>query len=255
MIKVGIIGVGVVGGALRHWFEQKTTHTIACLDPQKGLNDSLLKSDAIFICIPVPSTNNGQDLKELKDMAIYAKRLAPYVFIKSTVLPGTNDELGTISMPEFLTERRAVEDMFKLPIVCGEPTLPDPNFKSLVESIFPSKEIHFMKNKEAELSKFTHNCFAAIKVTFFNLMHRISRSNDSDFNMVKKGAAITGYIEPTHTDVPGPDGKYGYGGKCFPENMQALETLLWNRQLIPEEFKFINKAIELNNIYRKIEVV
>ncbi len=67
--------------------------------------------DAIFVSVPVLSCANGQDQGVLNDMVRLAKSHTGVVFIRSTVLPGTADKLGCIAMPEFLTERRAQQDM------------------------------------------------------------------------------------------------------------------------------------------------
>ena len=217
---VGIIGVGVVGGTLKQWFEEFTSHDIRCHDPLKGLNDSLVGCDAIFISIPVPPLSDGQDLRGLREAVNLAKQHAEFVFIRSTALPGTSDELGCIAMPEYLTERQAYEDMKALPVLCG------PVDEKLLDRIFPNKRKIIVPNKVAELAKYTHNCFGAFKVTYFNIIYDLSKAIGVDFDLVKACANLTGFIEPQHTQVPGPDGAFGYGGKCFPENMDAMKRFL-----------------------------
>ena len=241
---VGLIGVGTVGGTLKKWFEEKTSHVIKCLDPQKGMNDSLRDCDAIFISVPVPPTLEGQDLTNLREAVSIAKKITQNVFVRSTVLPGTCDSLGVISMPEFLTERRAYEDMCKYPVLVGSSNL------LLITELFPNKNLIMVKNVEAELAKFTHNCFGALKVTYFNMIYNIAKSVGADFESVKEAASITGFIEPTHTQVPGPDGHFGYGGKCFPENVEAMKGFLHNKHPERAFFQIINL---LNLEYRTQE--
>lgn len=238
---VGIIGVGVVGGTLKTWFEQNTTHNIRCYDPHKGMNDSLEDCDAIFISVPVKPDKHGQDQKLLSESVSLAKKYTNMVFIRSTVLPGTSDRLGCISMPEFLTERQAHADMNKYPVLVG---LCD---QKLLELMFPGKEFVIVTNTEAELAKFTHNCFGAMKVTYFNMIHNLCEKLGADFESVKLATGITGFIGPMHTQAPGPDGFFGYGGKCFPENMHALREFLHN---MPLEKSFIKTIEELNIKYR-----
>jgi hypothetical protein len=132
---IGIIGYGCVGGTLGKWFKEHTNHELRIYDPYKGYKDSLIGCEAIFISVPVPSSQSGQDQTILKQSVHYAKQFTDNVFIRSTVLPGTNDSLGTISMPEFLTERRAYEDMCKYPILSGRCD------KGLLERIFPNKQV------------------------------------------------------------------------------------------------------------------
>jgi len=243
VMQIGIIGVGVVGGTLKRWFSEHTKHDVRCVDPHKGMNDDLEGCSAIFISVPVPATPSGQDLKILKEAVALAKKYTSFVFIRSTVLPGTNDMLGTISMPEFLTERRAYEDLCRLPVLVGNCD------GKLIHYIFPEKNVVMLKNTEAELAKFAHNCFGAWKVSYFNIIHQICRITGSDFDAVKFAASLTGFIEPSHTQVPGHDGFLGYGGKCFPENMEALKGYLHDKDMTTESTIF--GLIEMmNKVYR-----
>lgn len=246
-MRIGLIGVGVVGGTLRKYFEEKTNHELKLYDPAKGLNDSLEGIDACFISVPVTPSGFGQNLEILTEAVEIAKTHTNFVFIRSTVLPGTNNKLGTFSMPEFLTERTAYEEMLRLPIIVGG----NKHACSLAEEIFPDKQIIRMTENEAELAKFTHNVFGAMKVTYFNLIKSMCEHFGADFDTVKVGAFSTGFIEKTHTQVPGPDGHFGYGGKCFPENVQALLGMLVGTSgFTMEECNFIKSMKDLNNMYR-----
>lgn len=244
-MKVGLIGVGVVGGTLKTWFEQNTKHEIACVDPGKGLGDSLEECDAVFISVPVVATKGGQELCVLKDCVETAKKYCQTVFIRSSVLPGTSDSLGCIAMPEFLTERCAQADMDRLPILVGKC---DGDF---LQKLFPSKQFLMVSNAEAELAKYAHNCFGAMKVTYFNVIAKLAREVGANFDNVKAGAFLTGYIEKQHTMVPGPDGMNGYGGKCFPENVSALTEYLRKVGMVNESEMFHFMSL-LNLEYRHL---
>ena len=63
-------------------------------------------------------------------------------------------------------------------------------------------------------------------MTYFNIIHDLCLEMGLEFNAVKEGAFLTGFIEREHTMVPGPDGKLGYGGKCFPVNMASMRSFL-----------------------------
>lgn len=231
-----------MGGALKRWFEKNTDHILRIYDPPKGFSEPLNGCDAIFISIPVIPGLTGQDTTDLEKAVTIAKHFTKNVFIKSTVLPGTADRLECIAFPEFITERRADEDMNDLPFLIGQC---DWNFAS---KLFPNKNLVFMKNAEAELAKFTHNCFGAMKVAYFNMIYGLCVDLKIDFEEVKRGAFITGFVEKEHTHVPGPDGKFGYGGKCFPENMDALNKFL-SKENLPGRH-LINTIQWLNHIYR-----
>lgn len=250
-MKIGLIGLGVVGGTLEKWFRENTKHELALYDPPKGLVDNLKNVDAIFISVPVPAAPGGQDYSTLELSVKRAKQYTPNIFIRSTVLPGTNDRLGTIAMPEFLTERRAYEDFMSLPILMGEPKT-----DLDLETLFPNKEIMIMTNKECELSKFAHNCFGAMKVTYFNIIESMCRKLGADFEEVKLGASLTGFIEMAHhTQVPGPDGLRGYGGKCFPENIKAIKSFCSSLDMgMIEAGLFFQSIHSLNLIHRQSDV-
>lgn len=258
-MRVGLIGVGVVGGTLRDWFKEHTPqHEVALYDPAKGHTESLEGCVAIFIAVPVPSSALGQNEAALCQAVELAKKYTEFVFIRSTVLPGTNDRFQTFSMPEFLTERTAYEDFCKMPLLLGVSKAINEGqsnkkevFEKLIEILFPGKEKIYFSNTEAELSKLAHNCFGAMKVSYFNIIKDLSDRFGAKYENVKKGALLTGFISPHHTQVPGPDGQRGYGGKCFPENMSAMRglfrTLRWNF----EQRQFFESIILLNTYNRK----
>ena len=248
---VGIVGVGAVGGTLAKWFEENTSHEVRLYDPPKGHLDFLNDCEAIFISVPVPDSENGQDQEILEKSVKLALQYTNKVFIRSTVLPNTNDRLGTISMPEFLTEKTAYQDMSQYPILCGGKNKYEFNeLNEFLGRIFPNKQIILMSNVEAELAKLAHNCFGAFKVTFFNMIYQIAKENGANYENVRKGFSITGFIEKQHTNIA-PDGNFGYGGKCFPTNVKAMIGWLGLKKA---EQLFFRVVDQLNNKYRhKVE--
>lgn len=78
---------------------------------------------------------------------------------------------------------------------------------------------------EAELTKYMHNVFGAYKVTYFNACREYCEKMGADWRTVHTGVLLSGYINDTHTYVPGPDGKFGYGGKCFPKDVNAFAKM------------------------------
>lgn len=117
-------------------------------------------------------------------------------------------------MPEFLSQRTYIQDFENQPSV----------FTGDVETlkrVFPGKPYVELTSEEAELAKYAHNVFGALKVTYFNSVYDVCRKAGLDYGRVLKGVLASGYIGETHTAVPGPDGKFGYGGKCFPKDVRA----------------------------------
>ena len=82
-----------------------------------------------------------------------------------------------------------------------------------------------MISEEACLAKYAHNVFGCLKVTYFNCIHDLCKQHKLDYNNVLSGILVSGYINDTHTKVPGPDGKFGYGGKCFPKDVNAFAKM------------------------------
>jgi UDP-glucose 6-dehydrogenase len=235
-LTVGLVGVGVVGGALREWLTKATEHAIKVYDPAKGFFDSLEGCDVTFISVPVPTSADGsQDQRILEDAVKRAKGIK---FIRSTVVPGTNDRLGTFSCPEFLTERRAIQDTFEMDVLCGY------NDGELLSRLFPNKSIYFFTNKECEIAKYAHNVMGAIKVNLFNIIHDICEKEGANYEHVRQGVLMSGYINETHTRVPGPDGKFGFGGTCFPKDLKAFNYCY--------PFMTFAACMSENNLFRTI---
>lgn len=147
------------------------------------------------------------------------------IWIRTTILPGTSkklsDETGRIvyHMPEFLTERTYIEDFRWQPMVFSGA----PEHREILKRIFVGKKYVEMTSEEAEMVKYAHNVFGALKVTYFNCIYDLCRRMGMDYASVRKGILGSTYINDVHTMVPGPDGKFGYGGKCFPKDVNAME--------------------------------
>jgi nucleotide sugar dehydrogenase len=232
------MGMGVVGTALYDYLTVDNREIVLKLyDPAKDFNDDLSACDVVFICVPAATLEDRtQDLSAinhcLKKLFDYKTFFTKPIILKSTVLPGTTYTLAqqyllrVYHMPEFLTERRALEDMHDHQILCGGRDTISYEHKLLIEAIFRYKEIIWVANKEAELTKYAHNSFCALKVNFFNTIFMACNRLGANYDYIKHGLSISGFIEPTHLSVPGPDTKFGYGGKCLPKDLKAFIGLL-----------------------------
>jgi UDPglucose 6-dehydrogenase len=108
----------------------------------------------------------------------------------------------------------------------------------------------------AEQVKYTANCFFAVKIMFFNEMRLLSDSLQTDWDCVLKGVLSDGRIGISHVQVPGHDGDMGFGGKCFPKDINALIGVCEENGVDPMVLKAAweqNKALRQNWDWAKIE--
>lgn len=234
--KVGIIGNGFVGESIAFAFSPTTELKIYDKNPLRTLNsfEDTINQDFIFVCVPTPMRQDGsQDLSYIEDFFDSIPKDNKSIFIiKSTILPGTTEllkskhNLNIIFSPEFLTERTAKLDMLtQSRIILGG----SPDITKLVEDLFTdrfmNRHIIHMDSKSAEFVKYMNNTFFATKVSLMNEYYRLSQKIGVDWEKALYGFASDGRIGDSHLHVPGPDGKLGFGGTCFPKDINALITL------------------------------
>ena len=245
-VVVGIIGAGAIGSVLVRWLQE---HNPSCelkiSDPAKGFCDSMADVDCAFVSIHIPTETDGTQKLENLENALKPLPQVP-IFIRTTILPGTSELLShkwgreIYFLPEFLTERTAYDDFCRQPMVFTGRT-------ELLRRIFPGKESIEMTSLEAELAKYAHNVFGALKVTFFNGIKQIADRLGCDYRKVQQGVLQSGYINQPHTDVPGPDGQFGYGGKCFPKDINAFAHEFQDSSL----GNLLAETIRLNEQFRE----
>lgn len=237
MNKIGVIGNGMVGGAVSRGFALWSEVKIYDIDPKKSTHSfkEVCESDYVFLCLPSPMLRpdgGGTDLsiiesvcQSIKDNNYYHD---PIYILKSTVPIGTTERLRKqyylklVHNPEFLTARNADID-FITPartIIGGISSLRDKVAK-IFASRFPGTNILEMSSDESEAVKYIANCFFATKVLFFNEAYLGTKKYNIDWETVMKGVLTDGRIGVSHYHVPGHDGQYGFGGLCVPESMKV----------------------------------
>lgn len=243
-MKIGIIGNGFVGSAITHGFILHVDDImIYDKDPKRSthnLNELILNSDVVFICVPTPMFESGEcDLSIVEGVVdeimnkcpLTHRRKNQVLVIKSTVVPGTTEQLSAkypeinfVFNPEFLTERKARLDFINTSriVLGGNDEISLKKVEDLYRIRFPYTKIIKTDFGTAQLIKYMANCFFATKVSFMNEMYQICGAINGDWESALEGFISDGRIGNSHIDVPGHDGDLGFGGKCFPKDLNAM---------------------------------
>ena len=248
-MKIGIIGQGFVGNAIYQKF--KNYYNVITYDLKPNLCNSTFEEVAkqlvIFVCLPTPMNVDGScniDLIE-KTLLKISQSPSPNLFrtivIKSTIPPGTTDKLNAkydnlhiMFNPEFLTEANAIEDFNNQNrIILGGHKDVTSYLKTIYIKVFPQARIIKTDSTHAEMVKYLINTFLSTKVSFANEMYEISKSLGIDYDKVIEYATLDDRLGKSHWNVPGPDGDFGFGGHCFPKDLQALISLAHDLNVSP----------------------
>ena len=231
-MKVGVIGNGFVGEAQAFAFSLSNDILIYDVDPARTFNtlEEVHTADYVFVCVPTPMHKDGtQDLSIIEEVFTHSKA-EPIYIIKSTVKPGTTESLGKkyphlniVFSPEFLTERIAKLDMMmQARIIFGGPKELTEKVEELYRGRFMNRHFIHTDSTTAEYIKYMNNCFFATKVSLLNEYYRLAKELDIDWETAMHGFAADGRVGDSHMHVPGPDGKLGFGGACFPKDINAF---------------------------------
>jgi len=254
MSSIGIIGQGFVGTAVKEGMKQFYKINTFDLNGKcncETIGELIDTSDIIFVCVPTPMKKDGEcdtSIVEavVKDInqTVNAGQDGKIVVIKSTVPPGTTERLNSqneyiqvVFNPEFLTEANSIND-FKNQnrIIVGGPRPASTRVRQLFSKAFPKANIIKTHSTIAEMVKYMTNTFLTTKVSFANEMYQICQRLDIDYDKVVEYSTYDERLGKSHWSVPGPDGHYGYGGSCFPKDINALihlsKELNWNPEIL-----------------------
>ena len=230
--KLGIIGNGFVGEAISFAFSSVFDVYVYDLDPSRSKDslDEIYNCDYVFVCVQTPMFKDGsQDLSYINKCFKNAS-FSPIYILKSTVLPGTTEslikkfpKLKIVFSPEFLTERTAKLDMLtQSRIILGGKKNLTKKVKKIFDLRFKNKNIIQTDFKTAELIKYMNNSFFATKVSIMNEYKILCDKIGANWIDALNGFASDGRIGDSHLNVPGHDQKLGYGGSCFPKDVNAI---------------------------------
>ena len=241
-MQIGIVGQGYVGTAVKEVFSKHYEVDTYDLDKDKCsvdyLEDLVELTNIIFVCVPTPMKKDGSCdtsiveavVKDINDMVVSRNVSGRIVAIKSTIPPGTtnrlNKECHNISVifnPEFLTEANFIDD-FKNQnrIIIGGERPSTTKLRQVYSLAFPEAKIVKTGSITAEMVKYFTNTFLATKVSFANEMKMLCDRLNIDYDKVVEYSTYDERLGKSHWAVPGPDGKMGFGGSCFPKDINAI---------------------------------
>ncbi len=250
-MKIGIVGQGYVGTAVKEVFSKHYDVETYDLDKDKCsvdyLEDIVELSNIIFVCVPTPMKKDGSCdtsiveavVKDINDMVVSRNVSGRIVAIKSTIPPGTtnrlNKECENISVifnPEFLTEANFIDDFKNQSrIIIGGERPSSTKLRQVYSLAFPDAKIVKTGSITAEMVKYMTNTFLATKVSFANEMKQICDELKIDYDKVVEYSTYDERLGKSHWAVPGPDGKNGFGGSCFPKDLNALIDLCYKKSI------------------------
>lgn len=253
-LKIGIVGHGFVGKAVEFGFKN-SSNDIKIIDPKLNtfVYDLIdFEPDLTFVCVPTPMQSGGSINSSIIESVMETlNTVTGLVVIKSTITPDLAEKLCTPSYviynPEFLTERNAANDFINpfMHVFGGntaECKMLEKYYKNH-SNCNPAPAYH-MSPVEASFVKYGINSFLATKVLWFNQYKDLIEKHGAKYNVIANAIGSDPRIGASHTKVPGPDGRKGYGGACFPKDTAALYAFS------DEGLSVLGKVIEENNQYR-----
>lgn len=261
-MKFIVAGYGFVGSAIGDLLAKH--HKVIPVDPRLNKNkigDHIHTADGLIIAVSTPEGEKGKcdvtNIRNVLSQVVWPEDTTANfeptipILIKSTV-PWTEMEnwkrYNITYYPEFLREVTAKEDFInqKYCILGGSDTK---FWRDVLYQTLPLvKHIHTCTLEEASIVKYFANSFLATKLTFFNELFELCSKTGANYDTVSNLLGLDPRIGTGHTTVPGPDGKYGWGGHCFPKDTQALLTVA---KELDVKLELLKQAVELNKNHRK----
>ena len=261
IMKIGIIGYGFVGKALAAALSDDVK--LLKIDPKLNTDISDLidfKPNVTFICVPTPMNEDfSQDISILQDVIkkLNSLNLKSLIVIKSTVLPNYIIEIEKhiaefIYNPEFLREKHANQDFIESKlIVFGENNTSAKKLEEIYRdhSKCICTDYIYTDAIAASLIKYSINSFLATKVTFFNELNSLFNQSGTEESWDNFILAIANdpRIGNSHMQVPGHDGRLGFGGACLPKDSNAFNVY---SEEVGEPLSLLKKVIKTNNKIR-----
>ncbi|MCV0373428.1 MAG: hypothetical protein K5793_07745 [Nitrosarchaeum sp.] len=257
-MNIGLIGLGMVGSAVRYGFEVKRGHNLFVHDlklPDTTLENVYNNSEIIFICVSTPRNPDGScNIDNVYEICSKINSLAENrcetkdVVIKSSVIPGTTDQLAKklssirfAMNPEFLLERAAMHD-FCHQDICVIGTHHNDIYDKIVH-IHGNLAQEFIKTTpvNAEVVKYYCNVFNSTRIIFANMFYEIAKKVGADYDEAKKIATKRHNMIDSYLDCN--EHLRGFGGACLPKDTYAIMSL---SEQLGIHYNFLKGLIEDN---------
>jgi UDPglucose 6-dehydrogenase len=259
-MKIGIVGVGMVGETLQYGFE-RIGHDVYAHDIKWPTRlENLLQTELIFVCVPTPANGRGEcDISAVEGVAhdLDKLRYKGLVVIKSTVTPGTTDRLADehpvlcfAFCPEFLRERSRYSDFVEQHDVCIIGADCKEHFDLIVQAhgSLPKQFVR-LEPLEAELAKYFVNVYNAMRITFANQFFNVCEKAGADYTAIKNAVAKRQSIGDYYLEC---NKRFrSFGGNCLPKDTRAFYqyglSLGANMELF-EDIIALNEIEDVNDI-------
>jgi UDP-glucose 6-dehydrogenase len=241
VLKVAIVGVGVVGSAYAQLFPDAILYDpiLAKDDHKKGISDSkseVNKCDLAIVCVFTPSKDNGElDTSIVEEVIDWLK--TPLILIKSALQPGTVDRLvkktgkNIAVSVEFIGEGSYPVHFWKYPhqsdpryhqmlIVGGEEKTATACAEILWSKMSPDIKIHITSALEAEITKLVENAYGALKVTWINSILSLAQKSDANFIKIHQAWQSDPRTDSMH--LRAVSFNRGWSSKCWDKDIPAL---------------------------------
>ncbi len=208
----------------------------------------------LFVAVDTPPTYSGDaDLSRVEAVIADLGESGDHALVmKSTVPVGTGrsiqrrrEGLGYVSNPEFLQEGSAVEDFMRPDRVVIGADPESEEFADRVEQLYAPLDAPSVRTDvaSAEMIKLASNAFLATKISFINEIANVSEELGADVSEVARGMGLDDRIGPKFLRAG-----IGYGGSCFPKDVQALKQLAGNSGY---HFQLLTSVIEVNELQKR----
>ena len=232
-MKIGIVGVGVIGQAVMSVAKSRGIKVLPvdpALDQAYTLEGMLAESpDAIFVCLPTPGKPSGEcDVSILEQVLVrlvncecpvISHSTAPWKFY--SYWAGRIKNL--VHVPEFITAADAEKQYANQQrVIIGGTSTACTIASTIVDQVMRPATMEYMPIGEAAFVKYLANSYLATKVVFMNQMAELANTCGLSWTAVAEAAKKDPRLGTSHWQVPGPDGQSGYGGMCFPKDVDSL---------------------------------